>query len=150
MMNFERSAVLAALLTALVGVALGSPLALTAQGQGTTPTFLAIPESYPDVEGPVVVLREPGRNIILLRESEATPEALSIGLLLLGRLMERTPLRPGLAHMAPVSGYHLTTPLAPARHAELDALLARLRERPRSRLGNLGFGRSMPLVGRDG
>ena len=130
--------------------AFSMPAALSAQVRGPTPTFLAIPETYPDVDGPVVVLREPGRNIILLRESEATPEALSIALRLLTRLTERTPLRPGLAHMAPVTGFHLTSPLAPARHAELAELLARLRERPVARIGNLGLGRSMPLVSHGG
>jgi hypothetical protein len=149
MLEFGRSAP-SAVLVLVVLWALVSPVALQAQGTGSAPTFLAIPETYPDVEGPVIVLREPGRNIILLRESEATPEALSVGLTLLGRLTERTPLRPGLAHMAPVTGYHLRTPLAPERYAELDVLLTRLRERPVAHIGSLGFGRSMPLASRGG
>jgi hypothetical protein len=150
MSSIERAAARAACLMILLLTALMAPVALEAQGQAATTTFLAIPETYPDVDGPVVVLREPGRNIILLRESEATPEALSVALVLLDRLADHTPLRPGLAHMAPVTGYHLRTPLAPARHTELAALIARLRERPVAPIGNLGVGRSMPLVTRGG
>lgn len=149
MIDFERSALAVVLLLVAVS-ALTSPAPLEAQGRANVPTFLAIPESYPNVDGPLVVLREPGRNIILLRESEASPEALSIGLTLLGRLEERTPLRPGLAHMSPVTGFHLRTPLAAWRYAELEELLERLRERPVASIGNLGLGRSMPLVHRDG
>ena len=150
MIDVERPAVLAAFLMVLAVAVPTTPAELTAQDGVATPTFLAIPETYPDVDGPLVVLREPGRNIILLRESEATPEALGVGLTVLRRLSERSPLRPGLAHMAPVTGFHLRTPLSPARHAELAELLARLRERPVTHIGNLGFGRSMPLADRDG
>ena len=145
MICFERSTRTVVLLLVAIS-ALTSPAPLEAQGSANAPTFLAIPESYPNVDGPVVVLREPGRNIILLRESEASPEALHIGLTLLGRLEERTPLRPGLAHMSPVTGFHLRTPLAAWRYAELEELLERLRARPLTSIGNLGFGRSMPLV----
>ena len=146
MIDLARSA-LASVIVLFAATGLFFPAVLQAQAPARAPTFLAIPETYPDVDGPVVVLREPGRNIILLRESSATPEALSVGLTLLGRLTERVPLRPGSAHMAPVTGFHLRAPLAPARYAELEALLARLRERPVASIGNLGFGRSMPLAG---
>ena len=129
-------AVASAVLIALAALTAPSPLG--AQSFAGTPTFLAIPDVFPDVDGPVVVLRERGRNVILMRASEATPETLSVALGLLRRLTERTPLRPGLSHMAPVTGYHLTTPLGAARYARLDELLTQLTAQPITRIGNLG------------
>jgi len=133
----------------LTGAALAAPLDLAAQSLGGTPTFVAIPDVYPPVEGPVAVLRESGRNVILLRDSDATPEALGVALVLLRRLTERRPLQPGLSHLAPVTGFRLRRGLDADRLARLDQVLARLRQRPVARIGNLGTGRFLALAEAD-
>jgi hypothetical protein len=130
--------------------ALASPASLAAQSSDGVPLFLAMPETYPDVDGRVVLLRERGRDIVLIRESDATAETLSIALVLLRRLNESTPRRDRQAQMVPVTGYHLTTPIGPGRRARLEEALTRLEERPLSHLGNLGFGRVLQLAPLDG
>ena len=127
----------------LVLAALTSPGGLEAQVPGQVPLFLAIPETFPDVDGRVVLLREPGRDVVLLRDSDATPETLSVALGLLDRLNARTPRRERQGQMVPITGYKLTTPIHADRLAELDVVLAQLKDRPLARLGNLGFGRSI-------
>lgn len=114
-----------------------------AAGQGTVPLFLAIPETFPDVDGRVVLLRESGRDLVLLRRDDATPETLSVALGLLDRLDVRTPRRQGQGQMVPITGYKLSTPIDPERIAELTVVLTELEDRPVARLGNLGLGRSM-------
>lgn len=136
-----------ALAVLLVLSTLASPAGVA--GQADPPLFLAIPETFPDVDGRVVLLRESGRDVVLLRQDDATPETLSIALGLLGRLDERAPRRAGLGQMVPITGYKLTRPLDPDRLAELDAALSQLKSRPVAPMGNLGFGRSMPFVAGD-
>jgi hypothetical protein len=135
-----------ALLLALAAVA---PAGVTGQVRGEVPLFLAIPETFPEVDGRVVLLREPGRDVVLLRDSDATSETLSVALGLLNRLNARTPRRERLGQMVPITGYKLTTPINGARLAELDVVLTGLKARPVASLGNLGFGRSMRFEERD-
>ena len=129
---------------------LASPALVIGQGLGGIPVFLAIPETFPDVEGRVVLLREPGRDIVLLRAEDATPETLSVALTLLGRLEERTPRRQGQVQMVPVTGYARRVPLDPDRWSMLSEALARLEQRPSADLGSVGRGRAIRFHGGDG
>jgi hypothetical protein len=139
------TATLGRLLVLLAVGALGSAKPVAGQARDGTPVFLAIPEAFPEVEGRVVLLREPGRDIILLRESDAIPETLGVALDVLRRLGDRVPRRDRQAQMVPVTGYALTQPIASEQRDRLEAMVRRLRERPVTHLGNLGFGRSMPF-----
>jgi hypothetical protein len=139
-------------LCALLAAALlaGSPMEGAGQDHGDVPTFLVMPESFPDVDGRAVLLREPGRDIVLLREADATPETLSVALALLRRLNGSTPRAEGQGQMVPLTGYVLREALPEARRAELDAALRRLREQVWRPIGNLGVGRSIPFRDGDG
>lgn len=145
MMTRDRAATFAMLMTLLAVAAFAGPSTLASQEPDRVPLFLAIPESFPDVDGRVVLLREPGRDIVLLRNSDATVETLTVGLHLLIRLNERVPRRPGQGQMVPITGYVQTQPLNGADYALLDDALTQLKARPVASIGNLGRGRSMPF-----
>ena len=120
-----------------------SPVHVTAQGGGAMPIFLALPDAYPDVDGRVLLLREPGREIVVVAES-ATPEDLTMALRMLGRFRrERAQPQAGRGHMIPIVGYAPDPVLDPTERARLDATLADLRARPYANVGNLGRGRWM-------
>ncbi len=144
-----RSAVATAALAALL--VLTSPaMGVHAAAQSiplNVPLFLVMPQSFPDVDGRFVLLREPGRDLVLLRDTDATPETLSVALRVLGRLNATTPRREREGQMVPVTGYALTVPLSNDERTRLDAALVRLKSRPVAAIGNLGLGRSMPLAG---
>jgi len=144
-MIIRHRSILPALATAVIGTALAlvSPPPLLSQGLGRVPIFLAIPETFPEVEGRVVLLREPGRDIVLLRAEDATPETLSVALTLLGRLEGSTPRREGQVQMVPVTGYVHRVPLDPDRWKMLSEALARLEQRPLADLGGVGRGRAI-------
>ena len=120
-----------------------SPAALTAQAESRAPLFLAIPETFPDVDARVVIVREPGRDIVLLKPGDTTPEALSVALDLLRRLDRPRPVQ-GRAQMIPITGFVVRDGLPEARRGPLQEALAELRERPVARIGTLGPGRWMP------
>lgn len=144
MITLPRSVPLA-LTFALLAVALVSPPRAAGQARGAVPLFLAIPESFPDVDGRVVLLREPGRDVVLLRSSDATPETLSVALTLRRRLNATTPLRERQGQMVPVTGYVRSAPLPEAEWERLRGALTRLEGRPAASLGSLGRGRVMPF-----
>jgi hypothetical protein len=124
---------------------LAAPAATMAQDHAPVPLFLAIPETFPDVDGRAVLLREPGRDIVLLRAADATVETLTVALHLLIRLNERVPRREGQGQMVPITGYVQTRPLVGAEHALLAEALTELKARQVVPIGNLGLGRSMPF-----
>jgi len=129
--------------------ALAVPDSAVSQGQGSTPLVLAIPESFPDVEGRVVLLRESGRDVVLLRASDATPETLSVALTLRRRLNASTPRREGQGQMVPVTGYVRRLPLAAEERERLSQALAQLEAQQPTPLGRLGPGRAMAFRDRD-
>jgi len=149
MMTRHQRCGMAALAALLVVAAASTPRALEGQASDRVPLFLAIPESFPDVDGRVVLLREPGRDIVLLRADDATPETLSVALRLLRRLNASTPRRERQGQMVPVTGYALRSTLEPAERERLDTALSRLKERPLAQVGSLGSGRSMPFADSD-
>jgi hypothetical protein len=131
---------LAAGLLAAPGVSL-----LAGQASTAAPIFLAIPETFPDVDARVVIVREPGRDIVLLDPGDATAETLSVALNVLGRVDRPRPVQ-GRAQMIPVTGFVLRGELPSEKRERLESALARLREKPVAQIGNLGPGRWMPYI----
>jgi len=137
----NRAPALALVVLALL-VSTFSPSSLLAQADGGPPLFLAMPDVYPDVDGRVTLLREPGREIVVLSDT-ATPEDLGVAVRMLARFRrERGQPEQGRGHMIPIVG-HVTQPLSPERRSTLEAALEELRSRPFANVGNLGRGRWM-------
>jgi hypothetical protein len=128
--------------TLLTVAAVAAPIPLAAQSAGPRPLFLAIPEVFPDVDARAVVVREPAREIVLLRATDATAETLGVALALLRRVRER-PVQPGRAVMLPITGFVVTNPPGVAVRERLDDALERLKAQPLARVGTLGPGRSI-------
>ena len=106
-----------------------TPSPAVAQGNGTPSVFLALLDVYPDVDGRVLLLREPGREIIVLAAA-ATPEDLSVAVTLLARFRrERGQPESGRGHMIPIVGYAPPPALSGERRAALEAALLQLRAR---------------------
>ncbi len=104
---------------------------------------MAIPQIFPEIDARLILVREPGRDIVVLDPSDASAEALSAGLDLLSRLDRPRP-RPGRGQMIPVTGFVRESELPAERRAALDQTLRHLRSTPIAQLGNLGQGRWMP------
>jgi hypothetical protein len=125
-----------------------SPRPAAAQGNGTPPVFLALLDVYPDVDGRVLLLREPEREIIVLAAT-ATPEDLTVAMNLLARFRrQHGPPESGRGHMIPIVGYAPPPALSVERRATLEAALAQLSARPFANVGNLGRGRWMSFTER--
>ncbi|MDH3421979.1 MAG: hypothetical protein OEN00_03245, partial [Gemmatimonadota bacterium] len=121
----------------------GEPSSLAAQEPGSRPIFLAMPESFPDLDARVVLMREQGRDIIVLRATDAEPEALSVALLVLARVSRERPVPADRGQMIPITGFVPTGELTAEKRAHLETTLADLRRRPMANVGNLGLGRWM-------
>jgi hypothetical protein len=124
----------------------GVPAATEGQ-DSETPLFVTIPESFPNVEAKFLLLREPGREIVVLNPASASVDELGTGLSLLARL-RRERGRPTRGQMIPVVGYAGSLNLSEERRTRLEAALVELRARPLSNVGNLGRGRWMRLDAR--
>jgi hypothetical protein len=139
-MRTQNRAAVLALLSMLPLVAAVSPHPLAAQGE--PPLFLAMPDAYPDVNGRVMLLREPGREIVVLSDA-ATPEDLGVAVRLLARFRrERGQPQQGRGDMIPIVGI-VTPRLDEARRTRLEEVFVELRSRPVTNVGNLGRGRWM-------
>ena len=78
---------ISALLVTLFAVIVGSsPGPLAAQRVAPTPVFLAIPETFPEVEARAVLMREPDRDIVILPRDGVDPETLHVALSVLERM----------------------------------------------------------------
>ena len=126
-------------------VAATSPARILGQGSSERPVFLAMPEAFPELDARVVLMREPGRDIVILREADASAETLRVALLLLRRLDREGPPAIDRAQIVPVTGFAGGEELEPERRAALDAALDELRAQPLANVGNLGWGRWMRL-----
>ena len=127
----------------LVGLAAFAPMSLAGQA-GPEGTFVAVPDAFPPVEARAVVVREGRREVILLRDDEATIDALSIALLVLKRARERDP-SPGHGQMIPITGFAMTQVAQGEELRRLEGVLRRLAAAPIRRVGNLGPGRWVRL-----
>lgn len=127
-------------------VALGplSPAPISAQDGEQTPVFIAIPQTFPDVDARVVLMREPGRDVVVLDAEDATPESLHIALQILERMKRDHPRPADRGQLVPITGFVYQSPLDPERRSALESVLADLRGRPLANIGNLGLGRWMP------
>ena len=123
------------------------PRSLEAQVGGDAQVFLAIPDDFPDVEARAVIIREPGREVVMLRSTDVSPETLAMALQLLRQLRDRYP-RPTEGQMVPMTGYAVTKPIPDRAKAGLEQALSRLLSAEPAQLGNLGSGRWIPYRGR--
>jgi hypothetical protein len=107
------------------------------------PVFLALPDVYPDVDGRVVLLREPGREVIVL-SAAATPEDLTMAVRMLARFRrERGQPEARRGQMIPILGYAPAPVLDRVQRSRLESVLTELRARPEGTVGSLGRGRWM-------
>lgn len=133
-----------AVLLALLVATSGSPSEhVAAQEVVGTPTFLAIPQSFPDIEARAVLLREPGRDIVILDRDDAEPETLHVALSVLDRMRREHPLPADRGQVVPITGFAFLRQLDSQERLALQAVLTELRERPLASVGNLGTGRWM-------
>lgn len=141
MNTYTRSLRMLAVLLALVAIV--SPRRVVAQGASERPVFLAIPETFPQLDARVVLMREPGRDIVILHETDAEPETLHVALMLLRRLDRESPPSADRIQVVPVTGFAGGPDLGPDASAKLDSALTDLRSQPFANVGNLGWGRWM-------
>ena len=137
-----RAPILLLGLLALVGVTAPSPLA--GQQPDSAPIFLALPETFPDVEARAVLMREPGRDIVILGAGDAEAETLQVALQLLSRLRREHPSPLDRGQLVPITGFAPLGAMGPDERRSLESVLAELRQRPLANVGNLGWGRWMP------
>jgi len=136
----------AALLGCLALAGLASPASLTGQAPDQAPVFLALPETFPDVDARAVLLRERGREIVVLDPDDAEQvESLRVALLVLRRIRGVRPAPEGRGQMIPITGYVLREELSTELREELESALSDLRRHPVANVGNLGPGRWMPF-----
>jgi hypothetical protein len=127
----------------LLATALFSSLEVAGQAS-ETPIFLALPETFPNVDARLVLLREPGREIVVFNPASVGVDELKVGLNLLARF-RRERGAPTRGQMIPVTGFAPAPRLTDAERSQLEAALAELRTRPIANVGNLGPGRWMRL-----
>lgn len=114
------------------------------QGARTT---IAIPENFPDIDARSIIIREPGREVVLLRETDASAETLMMSLSVLQDARQRDPA-PTLGEMIPITGFVVTNPASPGYERRLLRALERLQAAEVADMGSLGMGRWVPLQGR--
>jgi len=138
-MSFSRGLTV---LGALLLISVVSAAGLAAQGAEARPLFIAIPDQFPEVEARAVVVRERGREIVLLKATDATAETLDVALALLRRVRERR-VEPGRSVMVPIAGFAVRRPMSAETRRRLDHALGRLAAQPVARIGTLGAGRAI-------
>ena len=137
---YTRAAALLGLV-AVLGVA--APANVAGQTADSRPIFLAMPQAFPDIDARVVLMREPGRDIVVLDRTDAEPETLHTALLLLRRVGRERPAPTDRGQMIPITGFVPRGDMDPERRERLATALAELEERPLANVGNLGLGRWM-------
>lgn len=103
-------------------------------------TFVAIPAAFPDIDARALLVRERGRDIVLLRADDAMPDVLAMSLLVLERARANDPT-PRHGQMIPITGFVLTDPPRGRDFRHEEAILRRLDSAPIRTVGNLGDGR---------
>jgi hypothetical protein len=130
----------AMLLLALVTV-VGAERA-AAQDDDATPVFLAMPRQFPDFEARAILMRTPGRDIVILHDGETSAETLAVALGVLRRIRADTP-HVTQGQLVPITGFASRGGMTEQRARRLDTALQELRARPVTEVGNLGPGRWM-------
>lgn len=135
-------------LTALALVVLLLPAAVSAQSAAPRPTYVAVPDDFPDVgvETSAVLMRTADMDVILLEAQDADPEQLAAAVDLLGRLRsEGEPPDASKMQLLPIVGFVVGEEGKAEKVGRMRSLLARLEHQPRVRIGNLGQGRWIPV-----
>lgn len=130
-----------------VAVLLAAPLAVRAQHSGAAPVFVAVPETFPDLDARALIVREGGRDIVVLDPAEVTTEALAMSLFVLGSVRKRYP-EPTEGELIPITGFAMTRAPSGEHLRRIVGTLKRLERAPTTAVGNLGPGRWVRLVGR--
>ena len=146
MSAYTRVPVVLLALFTLLGVT--TPAYLAGQSSGQRPIFLALPQAFPEIDARVVLMREPGRDIVVLDAADASPETLHVALLLLRRVSRERQAPTELGQMIPITGFVPRGEIDTERRERLVMALTQLRERPLANVGNLGLGRWMRYRGR--
>jgi hypothetical protein len=134
------------LLGLLVLSSFGQPTFLVGQEQRQSPVFLAIPETFPDIDARALVMREPGRDVVILDQEDTDPaESLRVALMVLRRMRRDHPMEDGRGQLIPITGYAVRRAMEPARRSRIEEALNQLRRRPLANVGNLGPGRWIRL-----
>lgn len=123
---------------------LSAPLPLTAQDGPRV--SVAIPDDFPAIDASAIVVRDGPRDVILLKESEASPETLFVALGVLRRARADRPL-PAAGEMLPVLAYALDTVLSARDRDRFESTLRRLANARRGDLGSWGAGRVVRMTG---
>lgn len=126
---------------------LSLPRLLHAQASAGGNTFLAVPESFPDIDARAMLVREPGVDLVLLPEDNVNVHALFMALAVLDQVRTRHPA-PEHGQIVPITGYVVTSPPTGERLRSLQRALDRLEHAESTELGSLGRGRGVPLPGR--
>ena len=130
-----------------LAVLLAAPPAARAQHSVAAPVFVAVPEVFPDLDARAFIVRERGRDIVVLDPAGATTEALAMSLFVLGSLRERFP-EPTEGELIPITGFAMTRAPSGEHLRRIVGTLKRLEAAPTTAVGNLGPGRWVRLVGR--
>jgi hypothetical protein len=134
-------------LTRLVAVLFATVLSIPgmarAQSHAGARTVIALPQRFPDIEARALIVREPGRDVVVLKPSDASPETLAMSLALLDRMRVQDP-EPEEGQLIPITGYVVTVPLGRAQLQRIRQTLSDLRGAPEVPVGSLGPGRWVP------
>jgi len=137
--NVPPTAVVLTILFVAVAMLL-LPLRVHGQTADRGAFFVAIPDVFPDIEARALIIREPGKEILLLRADEATAEVLSMSLVALRRARRDNPtLEQG--EMIPIVNFVITRDMTAEYRERMESVLTRLERRPTTNVGNLGRGR---------
>lgn len=145
-MRFFKVSAGLALATFLLLTAAFTPTAASAQTAAARPIFLALPDRFPDVDARVVLVRERGREFVVLDPEAATADELIMGLRLLNQVRRERP-EPENGEFIPILGFYPPT-LAAEERARLEGIIAELRRQPTVSIGSLGRGRWIPYIRR--
>lgn len=110
------------------------------RGGVPAPVYVAIPDAFPSIDARAMVVREPGVDLIVLRDGEADIDALSMALHVLRDARRRLPT-PTAGSLIPIMGFSVTVEVSARVRARLEQTLRRLAHAESVDLGSLGRGR---------
>ncbi len=106
--------------------------------------YLAIPDDFPPIDARAMVVREPGVDLIVLRDGEVDAGTLSMALHVLRDARRRMPA-PTLGTLIPIMGFSVSVEVSARIRARLEEALGRLTRAETVDLGSLGRGRRVTL-----
>lgn len=132
----------ARLVTVLVMLAALLPGAtrLAAQSGQYDDVVIASLDQFPDLDARSIIVREAGREFVLLRADSLSVAGLAMTLRVLDRVRLQ-PVDPGHGQIIPITGFVLTQPPRGPLRRDLERNLNRLRAAPTTTIGRYGMGR---------